>query len=81
MSEDRREFSPIKGAFPDAKQIMCKDCFYRDRAVVELSGKRKEVTKSFCAKFPEPPYSNGKPTGVLFQGEKCPEYLKDKWNG
>ena len=80
MEKEKREHDPIKGTFPDAKKIMCKDCFYRDRATVKIgdSIKYPGITRDFCAKYPEPPASNGKPTGVLFYGEKCPEYLKDK---
>lgn len=76
---DKREFDPIRGTFPKAKDIMCKDCFYRDRTTVVLDGEKKAVgvTKGFCAKFPPPPDSAGKPLGVLFMGEKCPEYMKD----
>lgn len=79
--EKKRELDPIRGAFPKAKEIQCRDCFFRDRTVVELDGKKIEagITKAFCAQFPAPPDSNGKPLGVLFRGEKCPVYQEDKW--
>ena len=76
---DKREFDPIKGMFPNAKEIPCKDCFFRDRTVVIIDGKEKSVgiTKAFCSKYPLE--VNGKPLGILFNGEKCEEYMKDRY--
>jgi len=75
-----REFSPLKGAWPDPKKIKCKDCFFRDRAEVKLGERvlKVGITKDYCAKYLLPPDGNGKPTDVLFYGADCPYYRKDE---
>ena len=80
MKDEKREFDPIKGTFPNKNEIMCKDCAFRDKTVVELSGKKVPVgvTKSFCKVYQAPPKSNGKPSKVLFQNGKCDYYMKDE---
>lgn len=75
-----REPSPVKGTWPDSKNIMCKDCVYRDKTEVTLGDKviKVGITKAFCEKYPEPPKSNGKPHEVLFLNYNCQYYRKDK---
>ena len=78
--DEERDFNePIKGHFPSMKDIICKDCAFRDKTVVEIDGKKRPVgvTKSFCAVFQPPPKSNGKPSEVLFQNGDCKYYFKD----
>lgn len=49
--------SPIKGQFPDKEKIICKDCIFRDKTLVEIGNKKIPVgaTKSFCEKYEAPP--------------------------
>jgi hypothetical protein len=77
--EEKREFDPMVGTFPDKNKIICKDCVYRDRTVVDLGGKKLPVgiTKSFCEIFLPPPKTNGKPTEVLFHGGDCKYYKQE----
>lgn len=72
--------SPIKGQFPDREQIICKDCKYRDKTVLDLGDKKIPVgvTKAFCKKYEAPPKSNGKPHEILFENGICDYYEKDK---
>lgn len=81
MADKKRELDPMKGTYPDPKKIICKDCFNRDRTEVKLGNKvlKVGVTKSFCAAYPEPPDSNGKPMDILFHGARCRYYVKDKF--
>lgn len=67
---DKRELSPIKGVFPNPKEIQCYTCKYRDRATITLGGNQKPVgvTRDNCDKY------HGKPKDVLFYKAKCPEY-------
>ena len=77
---EKREFDPIKGTFPNAKEIQCKDCAFRDKTTVELNGKTIPVgvTKAFCKVYEPPPKTNGKPTAVLFYKGNCKYYMKDE---
>ena len=70
--------TPILARTPNAKKIMCKDCFFRDRTIIDTGERLVPVgiTKDFCVNFP-PPDSNGKPHDVLFLNAKCPLYQKD----
>lgn len=72
--------SEIKGQFPDKDKIFCKDCIYRDKAVINLGNKKIPVgvTKAFCAKYESPPKSNGKPHEVLFENGDCIYYEKEE---
>lgn len=74
--------SPIKGQFPDANTILCKDCMFRDKTVVEIGDKEIPVgiTKAFCEKYEKPPKSNGKPHDVLFEDGICDYYEKENEN-
>ena len=71
-----REFDPMVGQFPDSN-IPCYKCKNREIVIVEINGKKKDVgaPKSYCKAYPKI-YSNGKPHGVLFLGEKCDYYEK-----
>lgn len=82
MSKEKREFSPMKGVFPDPSKIMCKDCEYRDKTQISIGSNIMNVgvTKAFCEMFPKGGESNGKPYDILFQNAKCGFYLKDKGN-
>lgn len=62
--------TPIKGQFPNPHTVACKDCVYRDRTVLELSGEKiyVGVTRDICYKF------GHKPPEVLFQNAPCDEY-------
>jgi len=75
-----QEESPIRGTWADADKIQCKDCFLRDRTQVTVNGKifNVGVTRAYCAAYPEPPDSNGKPHAVLFYGENCKFYQNEK---
>ena len=72
--------SPIKGQFPNKEKIICKDCVFRDKTLIELGGKEIPVgvTKAFCAKYEAPPKSNGKPHDVLFENRICEYYQKEE---
>lgn len=73
-----RDFSPMKGSFPDPNAIACKDCVYRDRTEITIGTDviRAGITKSFCEKY-QMPQSNGKPREVLFENAPCPEYMRE----
>lgn len=81
MSE-KRNFNdePMKGTFPDPKEIKCKDCAFRDKTVVKLGEKvlHVGVTKAFCKIYEKPPKTNGKPSAVLFQNADCKYYQKEE---
>lgn len=72
--------SEIKGQFPNRNEIICKDCKFRDHAVITLNDKKIPVgvTKAFCEKYQEPPKSNGKPHEVLFENGICEYYEKEE---
>ena len=78
MSKESAQ-SPIKGQFPDPKTIVCKDCIFRDKTVVNIGDKKifAGITKMFCDIYREPPESTGKPHGVLFNNEDCEFYIKE----
>ena len=71
--------SQIKGQFPDRDKIICKDCIFRDKTVIELGEKEIPVgvTKAFCDMYQAPPASNGKPHDVLFNNADCEFYVKE----
>ena len=71
--------SQIKGQFPDRDKIICKDCKFRDKTVIELGEKEIPVgvTKAFCDMYQAPPASNGKPHDVLFNNADCEFYVKE----
>lgn len=72
--------SPIKGQFPDRNEILCKDCEFRDKAIVTIGNNKIPVgvTKAFCKKYERPPKSNGKPHEVLFENGICEYYKKEE---
>lgn len=71
-----REFDPIKPQTPDAKKILCMDCEYRDRTVLNINGKVLPVgaTKMYCLKYKN---KTGKPYDVLFKNADCERYKKE----
>ena len=71
--------SPIKGQFPNRNEIICKDCIFRDKTIVNLGDKKINVgiTKAFCEKYEAPPISNGKPHDVLFENGICEYYEQE----
>ena len=71
--EERREFTPMHGSFPDPETIVCKDCAFRDKLVVELCGKRIAAGygKGACEKY------SLKPHAVLFNNASCQYYQHD----
>lgn len=66
----------VQGANPET--IQCKDCVFRDRRLFDHKGKMIAIgaIKSYCEVYTEK-ISNGKPSGVLFEYEKCKYYLKE----
>lgn len=72
--------SPLKGQFPNRKEIVCKDCTFRDKTTVTIGNKEIPVgvTKSFCGKYESPPKSNGKPHEVLFENGSCEHYQREE---
>lgn len=72
--EKKREFDPIKASIPNKDKIRCRDCKYRERAVVEIEGKKVDFgsTKSSCLMF-----KYIKPLDVLFNNADCPVYRKE----
>lgn len=71
---------PMHGSWPDPKNIICKDCAFRDKTVVKLNDKTIPVgvTKSFCKIYEAPPKTNGKPLDILFQNADCKYYRKEE---
>lgn len=63
----------MHGSFPDPETIVCKDCAYRDKLVVELCGKRIAAGygKGACEKY------SLKPHAVLFNNAPCQYYQQD----
>ena len=66
----------VQGAHPES--IQCKDCVFRDKTTFEHKGKIIPigVIKSYCDVYTKG-ISNGKPSGVLFETEKCKYYMKE----
>ena len=56
------------------KEIVCKDCVYRDRTTITLGGKVKPVgvTKCVCEQY------TLKPSEVLYMGLDCERYEKER---
>ena len=75
----QREFSPIKGQMPNPNEILCKDCIHRDKEEIKVGNKiiKCGITKSYCDMFIGPPIDNGKPTGILFNGDNCDFYEEE----
>ena len=73
MSEERKEFTPIHGQFPDKDKIACKDCAFRDKTIVTIIGKTIQagITKGNCEMY------ELKPHDVLFQNAPCQFYSKE----
>lgn len=73
----RREFTPITGQWADPEKVVCKDCEFRDRTVVELFGEKTPcgVTRGNCEIFKDPTI---KPMDILLHGAPCQYYTKEK---
>lgn len=67
------DFMPI---LPD-DDIICKNCVFRKSNIVE-NGKVivKGYKNGYCKVYTKD-ISNGKPNGILFDGEECKYYMKD----
>lgn len=78
MAEEHQ--SPMKATWSDPKTVICKDCIFRDKTEAKIGNRIVNVgaTRSFCAAYPEPPDSNGKPMGILFHGQKCKYHTSEK---
>lgn len=65
--EEKKEFTPMTGQFPDASKITCKDCQFRDKTVVKICGKAipAGITKSACEMY------KIKPEDVLWNNGPC----------
>lgn len=66
----------MQGANPET--IQCKDCVFRDKTLFNHKGKMIPIgtIKCYCEVYTEK-ISNGKPSGVLFEYEKCKYYMKE----
>lgn len=75
----KREFSPMKTQWVNPDEILCKDCIHRDKEEIKIGDKTIKcgVTKSFCDMFIGPPIDNGKPNGILFNGDDCDFYEEE----
>lgn len=75
----KKDWGEVKGRWPDIKKIKCKDCIYRDRAVIDIFNPPKDVgaAKDVCEMYPLPPDGNGKPSDILFQNADCEFYIED----
>ena len=71
-----REFTPMKCQTPNADEIVCKDCVYRDHTTIEVNGKILPVgvTKGNCEMFV---YPDSKPSEVLFNNTECEFYEEE----
>lgn len=72
----KREFTPMRGTWADPEKVVCKDCVFRDRTVVELFGKKDPcgITRGTCEIYKEP---NIKPMDILLHGAPCQYYTKE----
>lgn len=77
--EKRREFTPMKGTWADPEKVVCKDCVFRDRTVVELFGKKDAcgITRDTCEIYKGPPTTAYKPSSILLHNEPCQYYTKE----
>lgn len=73
-----RRFTPIRGTWPDPEKVVCRDCAFRDRTVVELFGKTIAcgITRDTCDIYKGPPSTSYKPSEILFYNEPCRYYQK-----
>lgn len=73
----QREFSPMHCESPDANEIFCRDCSFRDKTTIDLGDGEIPVgvTKAYCDIYIEP---NSKPNKILFQQAPCDFYVKDE---
>ena len=72
------KFTEMKGQFPDADKVKCRDCAFKDKTVIDVEGEQIAcgVTRSYCDKYPKGK-TNGKPHDVLFLNADCQYYKKD----
>lgn len=78
--KDKREFDPIKPQWPSRKEIICKDCKYRDKSFVTVGGIKVYVgiTRDTCERYKGTSYKNRKPHDILFLNDICQYYQEDK---
>lgn len=69
-----REYDPIRGEFPNPKEVKCKDCL--SRLKIKVGDKDIGAINAYCNTYTKQ-NSNGKPIGILFKKEDCKYYIKD----
>lgn len=71
------EFTPMRGQWPDPDKIVCRNCAFRDKTIVEVEGVDKPVgiTRDTCEMFDGT--EDCKPHDVLFLNADCEYYLED----
>ncbi|MBQ8121346.1 MAG: hypothetical protein IJ172_11310 [Ruminococcus sp.] len=79
MDNKKREFDPIRAQTPSVKNIMCRDCKYRDKTFIELNERKIYVgiTRDTCEKYKGRTQGGLKPHEVLFQNDLCKYYEKE----
>ena len=77
--QERREFDPVVGSFPDKDGISCKDCKFRDKEVLELGSRiiPVGVARDTCSVF-DGDKVGYKPHDILFGLEDCEFYEEDE---
>ena len=76
MSEEKREFSELKGTMPNPKTIRCRNCAFRNRDVIVVGEKKIPcgVTRAECDIYQKPSF---KPHEIMFNDADCDYYVKD----
>lgn len=69
-----REYSPIKGQFPDQDKIKCSTCL--SRLKIMIANKDIGPMNAYCHTYTKE-NSDGKPIGILFKNDDCKYYIKD----
>ena len=81
LYEEEDRWTPITGTFPDENTILCKDCMFRDKTILEIGGKiYTRITNDTCEKYTGYGTINGtgyKPHEILFNQGNCIYYKKD----
>lgn len=78
--KSKREFDPIRPQTPSYKNIMCKDCKYRDKTYIVVGGIRMYVgiTRDTCERYKGESFRTRKPREILFDNDICQYYQEDK---
>ena len=69
---------PMKLQTADIRKVKCRDCIYRDRAVMTIDGEKVfvGVTRDTCLIF-DGKKGNWKPTDVIIRNQNCDFYEKE----